>query len=107
MFQTRLKLLHSRDLDAQLTKILARWDGTPEEHLAFIDWAVEVAMEAELAATEDLGRAVRALRSERDFTHGRIAEQLLRTSTIDLKLVSKRTFFEWLSGELEPRRQAA
>lgn len=107
MLQPCLQLLRPHDLQVQLAKILSRWDATPEERLAFLDWAMDVAAEAELMATESPARAAQALRSERDFAHGRIAEQLLRFSTIDLQLVSKRTFFEYLSGELEPRRQAA
>lgn len=107
MFQPRLQLRRTHEIDVQLGQLLTRWDATREEQLEFTIWALEVAQGAELMALEDPSRAAQSLRVERDLAHGRIAEHLLATSTIDLQLVSKRMFFEWLSGELQPQRLAA
>ena len=103
----KFQLLRTQDLDLELQNLLARWDGTPEQHVSFITWAREVAEAAEHSALEDAERAAEQLRRERDLAHRLIAEQACRAAVIDLELVSRRMFFDWLRVELQPRRLAA
>ena len=107
MSQQKFQLLLAHDLDLELANILSRWDGTPDEHLAFIDWAMEIASAAERTALQDPELAAEQLRAERDFAHRMLAEQACRAGIIDLELVSRRMFFDWLRLELQPRRLAA
>lgn len=107
MAHPKFQILRSQDLDLELENLLGRWDGTPEQHLSFVAWAMEIAQSAEHSALEDAELAAETLRIERDFTHRLIAEQACRAAVIDLELVSRRMFFDWLRVELQPRRLAA
>ena len=107
MSHPKFQILRSQDLDLELANLLGRWDGTPEQHLSFITWAMETAKAAERSALEDAELTAENLRSERDFAHRLIAEQACRAAVIDLELVSRRMFFDWLRVELQPRRLAA
>ena len=62
---------------------------------------------ADFSATESREVAAQLLRTERDGIHRLLAEKLHATSSVDLCLVSKRMFLDWLSAELVRVRAAA
>ena len=107
MSHPKFQILRRQDLDLELANLLGRWDGTPEQHHSFITWAMAIAQAAERSALEDAELTAENLRIERDFAHRLIAEQACRAAVIDLELVSRRMFFDWLRVELQPRRLAA
>lgn len=102
------KMFRRVDLDRQLSSIFRHWDPEPLERAEFVGWAWVVAAASDFSATESPQAAVDQLRSERDLVHQEIVNKCIASATVDLALVSKRMFLEWLGGQLgEPARQAA
>jgi hypothetical protein len=107
MFNQGFQMLSRTELDAELSNLFRRWDATPEQRAEFVGWAWVVAAAADLAASESTPDAATLLRTERDKTHALIAQRLHETASVDLFLVSKRMFLDWLAGELVRERAAA
>lgn len=107
MVDQGFQILSRTQLDAELANLFRRWDATPEERGEFVSWAWVVAAAADFAASEDRGMASKLICTERDLAHRLLAERLHETSTVDLFLVSKRMFLDWLAGELLRGRAAA
>ena len=107
MFDQGFQILNRTELDAELATLFRRWDATPQERAEFVGWAWVVAAAADFSATESREVAATLLRTERDVIHRLLAQRLHTTSSIDLYLVSKRMFLDWLSAELVRVRAAA
>jgi hypothetical protein len=107
MIDQGFQILSRTELDAELANLFRRWDASPEQRAEFVSWAWVVAAAADLAATDSPSDAATLLRTERDKTHAMLAERLHQTSSVDLFLVSKRMFLDWLAGELASARAAA
>jgi hypothetical protein len=101
------QFLNRDQLDLQLSAVFRHWEATTLERADFIGWAWVVAGAADHSASEDRAQAVAQLREERDALHRELAETLLRTSLIDLRLISQRMFLDWLAELLESARIAA
>jgi hypothetical protein len=95
------------ELDLQLSAIFRHWEATTLERAEFIGWAWVVAGAADQSARDDRSQAVTQLRQERDTLHTELAEMLLRTSLVNLRLISQRMFLDWLAERLEASRAAA
>lgn len=107
MFDQGFQILNRTALDAQLATLFRRWDASPEERANFVNWAWVVAAAADLSASEHRNAASGVVRSERDKIHKLLSEKLQHSSSIDLQLVSKRMFLDWLSDQLDEERVAA
>ena len=107
MFAQGFQILSRIDLDAELSTLFHRWDATPQERAEFVSWAWVVAAVADVSALEHRDAAAALLRKERDAIHQQLAERLHSTSSVDLELVSKRMFLDWLSSQLLQERVAA
>ena len=107
MIEQGFQILSRTELDAELSTLFRRWDASPQERAEFVGWAWVVAAAADFSATENRATAAALLRAERDLTHQLLAERLHATSSVDLSLVSKRMFLDWLSAELGRERAAA
>jgi hypothetical protein len=94
-------------LDLQLSAIFRHWEATILERAEFIGWAWVVAGAADHSASEDRAQAVTQLREERDAIHSSLAETLMRTSLVNLRLISQRMFLDWLAERLDASRAAA
>lgn len=101
------RLLSRNELDAQLAQLFQRWNAEPLQRAEFVGWAWIVAAAADVTAVENPGALAGLLTAERELTHQLLAERLTSSSTIDLHLVSKRMFLDWLSARLLPERKAA
>jgi hypothetical protein len=95
------------ELDAQLATILRHWDATPLERAVFVSWAWVVAAASDLSAAESPLVTAIQLQRERDTLHQELTEVLLTTSVVDLELVSKRMFLDWLQERMGDARAAA
>lgn len=89
-----------RAVEHELQLIFRLWDATEEEAVAFRAWAHA------LAAACDGEDCAQELKQEQRALHARLAEDAIRQANLDLELVSRRFFMEWLSGEVSPRRAA-
>lgn len=107
VFNQGFQILNRMELDAELSTLFRRWDASPQERAEFVGWAWVVAAAADFSAAESRATAAELLRAERDVTHRLLAERLHATSSVDLHLVSKRMFLDWLSAELVRERAAA
>ncbi|MDP1827259.1 MAG: hypothetical protein Q8L48_28555 [Archangium sp.] len=107
MFDQGFQILKRTELDAELSNLFRRWDAAPQERAEFVGWAWVVAASADFSAMENRAIASELLRSERDLIHAKLTEKLHSTSSIDLHLVSRRMFLDWLAGELLRERVAA
>ena len=94
-------------LDHQLAMIFRHWDAQPLQRAEFVGWAWVVAAASDFTASEDAQAAARQVRAERDELHRQLAEKLQRTATVDLELVARRMFLDWLCSELQTARAAA
>lgn len=94
------QFLRRVDLDRQLSSIFRHWDPPPMERAEFVGWAWVVAAASDFSASESPRAAVDQLRSERDLVNQEIVNKCVSTASVDLALVSKRMFLEWLSGQL-------
>ena len=56
---------------------------------------------------ENRATASALLRAERDLVHQQLAQKLHTTSSVDLHLVTKRMFLDWLATQLLRERAAA
>ena len=107
MLEQFFQILNRTQVDAELANLFRRWEASPQDRADFVGWAWVVAAAADLAACENPPNASALLRIERDVIHRLLAERLHSTSSIDLQLVSKRMFLDWLAGELVRERAAA
>lgn len=107
MFDQGFRILSRHQLDAQLATLFRRWDAPPQERAEFVGWAWIVAASADVSAAQSPATAAALLRAERDLTHRLLAERLHTTSSVDLHLVSKRMFLDWLADQLPLERAAA
>ncbi len=107
MLDEDFQILSRTELDVELSHLFRRWDATAQERAEFVGWAWVVAAAADMSAIESRATASAMLRQERDLAHRLLAENLHSNSTIDLYLVSKRMFLDWLAGELLHERAAA
>ena len=102
------QFLRRVDLDRQLSSIFRHWDPPPMERAEFVGWAWVVAAASDLSATENVRAAVDQLRGERDLVNQEIVNRCVASARVDVALVSKRMFLEWLRGQLvEAARLAA
>jgi hypothetical protein len=101
------KILQRTRLDLELSTLFRTWNPNPEQRAEFVRWAWLVAEGADVSASRNRDLAAELLRKQRAETHALIAERLHHTSTVDLELVSKRTFLVWLESELLGGRAAA
>lgn len=101
------RILSRNELDAQLAELFRRWNAEPLQRAEFVGWAWIVAAAADVTAIENPAALVGLLRAERELTHQQLAERLTTNSSIDLHLVSKRMFLDWLSAQLLRDRKAA
>ncbi len=87
-------------VEHELQLIFRLWDATEEETAAFRAWAhaLAAACEGEDCAQE--------LEQEHRALHARLAENAIARANLDLELVSRRFFMEWLSSALNPRLAA-
>jgi hypothetical protein len=106
-FEQGFQILNRTELDAELSTLFRRWDPSPEQRADFVGWAWVVAAAADFCASENRATAAALLRIERDLTHRLLSERLHTTSSVDLNLVSKRMFLDWVSAELVRERAAA
>lgn len=107
MFDQGFHLLSRNELDVELSTIFRHWDASPNERAAFVGWAWTVAAASDLSATENRVQAAALLRQERDVLGRQLAVTLHEKSTIDLELVSRRMFLDWLQARLVAERAAA
>lgn len=95
-----LTSLSESAVEHELQLIFRLWDATEEEAAAFRAWAQA------LAAACDGEDCAQELKQEKRAVHARLAENAIRQANLDLELVSRRFFLEWLSSEVSPRRAA-
>lgn len=107
MLEQDFYILQRTRLDLELSNVFRTWDAPPAARAEFVRWAWQVAEAADLAAAQDREIAAALMRKERDITHAQLAARLHATSTIDLALVSRRMFLDWLAGTLLKERVAA
>lgn len=106
--QQGLTHLDRADLERELATIFSRWEPGWLQRVEFSAWAWVVAGSAELTITQqDKRLAIERLRAERDTIHRGLADILLSTSVVNLKLVAQRSFLDWLAAQLEQSRVAA
>lgn len=106
MVDQGFQILSRTGLDAQLATLFRRWDASPEERAEFVSWAWVVAASADSNARLDREVASKELHAVRESVHQLLADGLHTRSSVDLKLVSKYMFLDWLSEELQPARAA-
>lgn len=104
MFDQGLQILSRGALEVEFASLFRRWDATAQQRADFVGWALAVATAADFYAVERPDRAAVLVRHERDLAHQLIAERLHATSSIDLSLVSKRMFLDWLAAQLARER---
>ncbi len=107
MFDQGFQILNRIALDAELATLFRRWDATPNQRAEFVNWAWVVAAAADSSAMKHPRAAAAVLRNERESIHRLLAETLHSSSTVNLHLVSKRMFLDWLTGQLLDERVAA
>ena len=108
VFNQGFQILNRMELDAELSTLFRRWDASPQERAEFVGWAWVVASASDFSASENRGAAAALLRDERDALHRLVTNQLLNTSHVNLELVSRRMFLDWLQERLgEPKSVAA
>lgn len=95
-----LTFLNETAVEHELQLIFRLWDGSEEEMAAFRSWAHA------LAAACDGEDCALELQQEQRALHAKLAESAIRQANLDLELVSRRFFMEWLSSEVSPRRAA-
>ncbi|MFO0594459.1 MAG: hypothetical protein U0228_04125 [Myxococcaceae bacterium] len=106
--QQGFQFLSRTELDQQLSAIFRHWDASPELRAEFVGWAWVVAAASDFTAvTEGQLSAADQVREERDQVHRQIAEKLHLTARVDLELVSRRMFLDWLCSEMRVLRAAA
>ncbi len=92
--------LNTKQLEQRLMQILGRWDASDEQVENFRGWAYIVAAASDACAAEEPWACSELLAGEYEQLHQQIVEGLITTSVIDLDLVSRRAFVEFLIGEL-------
>ena len=95
-----LTSLSESAVEHELQLIFRLWDASEEESVAFRAWAHA------LAAACDGEDCAQELKQEQRALHAKLAENAIRQANIDLELVSRRFFMEWLCREVSPRRAA-
>lgn len=107
-YDQHFQFIRRTDLDQQLSTIFRHWDASPLERAEFVGWAWVVAAASDFSArTEDPFRAMEQVRKERDEVHRALAHKLHETALVDLALVSRRMFLDWLCSEIGTARAAA
>ena len=106
MVDQGFQILSRTGLDEQLATLFRRWDASPDERAEFVSWAWVVAATADSSARRDRDAASKELCSVRESIRQLLAEGLHSRTSVDLRLVSKYMFLEWLSGEILPARAA-
>lgn len=102
------RFLSRTELDQQLSSIFRHWDASPDKRAEFVGWAWVVAAASDFTATtEGPLSAADQVRDERDQVHRQIAEKLHHTARVDLELVSRRMFLDWLCSEIRVARAVA
>jgi hypothetical protein len=108
VYDQHFHYIRRNDLDLQLSTIFRHWDASPLQRAEFVGWAWVVATATDFSArTEDVTRAMEQVRSERDQLHQQLAETLQQTASVDLALVARRMFLDWLCSEMAAARVAA
>lgn len=108
IYDQHFQFIRRTDLDRQLSTIFRHWDATPLQRAEFVGWAWVVAAASDFVArTEDAGRAMDQVKIERDEVLRVLSEKLVQTAIVDLQLVSKRMFLDWLCSEIATARAAA
>ena len=108
MFEQGFQILNRNELDVELAAIFRHWDAEPLQRAEFVGWAWVVASASDFSASENRGAASALLRDERDALHRTVTTQLINTAHVNLELVSRRMFLDWLQERLgEPKSVAA
>ncbi|MFT3710363.1 MAG: hypothetical protein QM817_22295 [Archangium sp.] len=108
VYDQHFQFIRRNDLDQQLSTIFRHWNASPLERAEFVGWAWVVATASDFVArTEDAVRAMEQVRIERDELHTKLTEKLHQTATVDLAMVSRRMFLDWLCSEIASARVAA
>lgn len=107
MFDQSFQMLSRNELDVQLATLFRRWDASPQQRAEFVSWAWVVASAADITAQESPVAASELLRQNCEQVHTQLAEKLHSCASVDLELVSKRMFLDWLASELVVERIAA
>lgn len=107
MFDQDFRLLSRNELDAELSRLFRRWDATPLQRAEFVGWAWIVAAAADVTAAERHDALQGLLSAERDQADQQLAVHLTNSTSVDLHLVSKRMFLDWLGAQLVKSRRAA
>ena len=107
MFDQDFRLLSRNELDAELSRLFRRWDASPLQRAEFVGWAWIVAAAADATATEKPDALRGLLSAEREQADQQLALHLTHSTSVDLYLVSKRMFLDWLGTQLVKERRAA
>lgn len=107
-YDQHFEFIRRTDLDQQLSTIFRHWDASPLQRAEFVGWAWVVAAASDFVArTEDAGRAMDQVKIEREEVLKVITETLMQTAIVDLQLVARRMFLDWLCSEIATARAAA
>lgn len=107
-YDQHFQFIRRTDLDQQLSSIFRHWDASPLQRAEFVGWAWVVAAASDFVArTEDAWRAIEQVKRERDEVLRELTEKLHQTAVVDLELVSRRMFLDWLCSEIAAARAAA
>jgi hypothetical protein len=107
MFDQDFRLLSRNELDAELSRLFRRWDASPLQRAEFVGWAWIVAAAADVTASEQAEALRGLLGAERELADRQLADHLTHSTSVDLYLVSKRMFLDWLGAQLAGERRAA
>lgn len=99
-FDQDFHLLRRTDLDKQLSSLFRYWDAEPMERAEFVGWAWVVAAASDFSAHESPSAAIDQLRAERDTIHQQIVGKVVESASVDLSLVTRRMYIEWLMKEI-------
>lgn len=107
MFDQHFRILSRTELDAELANLFRRWDAEPLQRAEFVGWAWIIAASADATAAREPASLSGLLHGERERIHQQLADHLTNSTSVDLHLISKRMFLDWLSAELLNERRAA
>jgi hypothetical protein len=107
MFDQDFRILSRRELDAELANLFRRWDAAPLERAEFVGWAWIVAAAADVTATENPPALLSLLNAERELADQQLADHLVNSTSVDLHLISRRMYLDWLAEQLIGERRVA
>lgn len=99
-------LLQAKFVEQALSGIVSRWDGDAQELEHFRGWAYVIAAVSDTCAADSADDCAMLLDVERQALMSEIAEGLVATSLVNLELVSKKAWLDYLSDALAPQQLA-